>query len=95
MEMNVEETVVIKMLIHPSPVKNMIDQKRPENTDYLNSFGSMITNDAICIPEIISRITMAKQNSPRRKLFLQVKLDLDLRKKLLKCVKQKPTRCNK
>jgi hypothetical protein len=44
----------------------------------------MITNDARCTQEIKSRVAMAKQHSPRRKLFLQVKLDLGLRKKLLK-----------
>ena len=81
--MNVKETEVMKMLRHPSPVKNMIDQKQPENMDYLNSLGSMITGDARCTREIKSRITLAKQHSPRRKLFLQVKLDLSLRKKLL------------
>ena len=82
--MNVEETEVMRMLIHPSPVKNMIDQKQAENMDYLNSFGSTMTNDARCTWEIKSRITTAKQHSPRRKLFLQVKLDLNLRKKVLK-----------
>ena len=83
--MNVEETVVMRMLRHPSPVKNMIDRKQPENMNYLNSLGRMITNDARCTREIKSRIAMAKQHSPRRQLFLQVKLDLNLRKKLLKC----------
>jgi hypothetical protein len=86
MEMNVEETEVMRMLRNPSPVKNMIDQKQQENMDYLrvNSLVSMITNDARCTREIESRITMAKQHSPRRKLLLQVQLDLNLRKKLLK-----------
>ena len=45
----------------------------------------MITKDARSTREIKSRITMAKQHSPRRKLFLQVKLNLNLREKLLKC----------
>jgi hypothetical protein len=67
--MNVEETEVMRMLRHPSPVKNMIDQKQLENMDYLKSLGSMITNDARCTREIKSRITMAKQHSPRRNLF--------------------------
>jgi hypothetical protein len=46
MEINVEETGIMRMLRHPFPVKNMIDQKQPENMDYLNILGSKITNDA-------------------------------------------------
>jgi hypothetical protein len=34
MEMNVEETEVIRMLRHTSAVKNMIDRKQQENMDY-------------------------------------------------------------
>jgi len=32
----------------PSPVQFMTDQKHPENAEYLNYFGSMITNCARC-----------------------------------------------
>jgi hypothetical protein len=38
----------------------MIDQKQPENEEYLNYLGSMIRNDARRTREIISRIVMAK-----------------------------------
>jgi len=42
MEMYVEEAAVMRILRHPSTVKNMIDQKQPENMDYLNSLGNMM-----------------------------------------------------
>jgi hypothetical protein len=40
MKMNVEETAVRRMLITPSPVKNMIDQKQPENKDYFGQHNN-------------------------------------------------------
>jgi hypothetical protein len=38
----------------------MINKKQPENVEYFNYFGSMITNDARCISEVTSRIAKAK-----------------------------------
>jgi hypothetical protein len=52
MEMNVEETERMRMLRQPSTAQNMIDQKQPENVDYFNYLGSMITNDARCTREL-------------------------------------------
>jgi hypothetical protein len=61
----------------------MIGQKQLENVEYFNFLGSMITNGARCTREIKSRIATAKAASTRS-LFTS-KLDLNLRKKLVKC----------
>jgi hypothetical protein len=45
----------------------------------------MTTNDARCIREIESRLDMAKSSLYRRKTLFTSKLDLNLRKKLVKC----------
>jgi hypothetical protein len=45
----------------------------------------MITNDARCTREIISRIAMAKATFNKKKDLFTSKLDLNLRKKLVKC----------
>jgi hypothetical protein len=68
----------------PFTVKIMIDQKQLENVKYFNYLGSGI-NDARCTPEIKSRITMVKVAFNRKKTLFTSKLDLNLRKKLLKC----------
>jgi hypothetical protein len=44
----------------------------------------MIANNARCIREIKSRIVMAKAAFNKKNLFTR-KLDLNLRKKLMKC----------
>jgi hypothetical protein len=68
----------------PSPVQIMIDQKQLENVEYLNYLGSTTTNDAICSCEIKSRIAIAKAAFNKKTLFTR-ELDLNLRKKLVKC----------
>jgi hypothetical protein len=85
MEMNVEKTKVMRISGQPSPMKIMIDQKQLENVEYFNYLGSMITNDARCTHEIKSRIAMAKAAFNKKKNLFTSKLDLKLRKKLVKC----------
>ena len=81
-EMKVEKTKVMRISRQPSPVTIMIDQKQLENVEYL---GSMITNDGRCTREIKSRIAMAKAAFSKKKTLFTSKLNLNLRKKLLKC----------
>ena len=59
----------------------MIGQKQLDNVECFNYLGSMLTNDGRCTREIKSRIAMAN----KKKTLFTSKLDLDLRKKLVKC----------
>ena len=63
----------------------MIDQIQLESVEYFNYLGNMITNDEICTREIKSRIFMAKATFNRKKTLFTCKLDINLRKKLVKC----------
>jgi hypothetical protein len=72
------------MLVQPSPVQIKLDQCQLENVEYCNYLGSIITNDARCTREIKSRIVMAKAAFNKKILFTSI-LDLNLRKKLVKC----------
>jgi hypothetical protein len=47
--------------------------------------GSIITNDVRCVCEIQSRIAMAKAAFNKKKVVFTCKLDLNVRKKLVKC----------
>jgi len=60
---------LLKISRQPSPIQTMIDQKQKENVEYLNCLGSMITNNAGCASEIISRIAMATAAFNKRTLF--------------------------
>jgi hypothetical protein len=88
MEMNVEKTKVMRILRQPSPVQIMIDQKQLENVEYFNYLGSMI-NDTRCTHEIKSSIAMPKavkkKKKKEKKTPFTSRLDLNSRKKLVKC----------
>jgi hypothetical protein len=69
----------------PFPVKRMVDQKQLENVECLKYLGSMLTNDGRCICEIKSRIAMAKAAFNKKRDIFTSKIDLELRKELVKC----------
>jgi hypothetical protein len=85
MEMNVEKTKVMKISRHPSPVKIMIDQKELENLESFKYLGSISTNDGRCTCEIKCRIAMAKAAFNKKRTLFTSTLELELRKKLVKC----------
>jgi hypothetical protein len=60
MEMNVEKNKVMGISRQPSPIQIMIEEKQPDNVEYLRYLCSMITNYTRYTPEIKSRIVMEK-----------------------------------
>jgi len=85
MEMNVEKTKVMKISKQLFPVKIMIVQKQLENVESFNYLGSILTNDGRCTCEIKCRIAMAKAAFNKKRALFTGTLDLELRKKLVKC----------
>ena len=62
----------------------MTDEKLPENVEYFNCSGSILTDDARHTREIKSRIATAKAAFHKEALFTS-KLECNLRKKRVKC----------
>jgi len=85
MEMNVEKTKVMRISRQPFPVKIMVGQKQLENLESFKCFGSILTNDGRCTCEIKCRIAMAKAAFNKKRTLFTRTLDLELRKKLVKC----------
>ena len=85
MEMNVEKTKVMRISRQPSRVTIRREQKQLENVKYFKYLGSMLTDDGRCTCEIKSRIVMEKAEFNKKKNLFTSKLDLNLRKKLVKC----------
>jgi len=84
MEMNVEKTKVMRISRHPFPVNIKIDQKQLENVESFKYLGSILTNDGRCTCEI-KWIAMAKAAFNKKRALFTSTLDLELRKKLVKC----------
>jgi len=85
MEKNVEKTKVMRISRQPFPVKIMIDQKQLENVESFKYLGSILTNDGRCTCETKCRIAMAKAAFTKKRTLFTSTLDLELRKKLVKC----------
>ena len=56
-----------------------------ESAKCFKYLGSLLTNDVRCTREIKSRIAMAKAVFNKKKTLFTSKLDLNLRKNLVKC----------
>ena len=82
--MNVEEAKVMRISREASPLQIVINQKQLENVEYFSCLGSTI-DDERSTREVKFRIAMAKTALNRKKILLTSKLDVDLRKKLVKC----------
>jgi hypothetical protein len=63
----------------------MIDQKQLENVESFKYLGSISSNDGRCTCEITCRIAMAKAAFNKKRALFNSTLDLELRKKLVKC----------
>ena len=63
----------------------MIEQKQLDNIECFKYLGSMLTDDGRCMCETKSRIAMAKAAFNKKKTLFTSTLDLNLKKKLVKC----------
>jgi hypothetical protein len=84
--MNAEKSKVMRISRQSFPVQILLDQKQLENLEYLNYLCSVITKDARCTRELRSSIALAKPsfNKKKKNPFIS-ELELNLRKKLVKC----------
>jgi hypothetical protein len=69
----------------PLPVKIMIDQKQLKNVESFEYLGNILTNDRRCTCEIKCRIAMAKAALNKMRTLFTSTLNLELKKKLVKC----------
>jgi len=81
---NVEKTKVMRISRQPSPIQIKIDQIQHEDVEYFSYLCNLIIKDAKWAREIISRFAMAKTAFNKKTIFTS-KLDLNLRKKIVKC----------
>jgi hypothetical protein len=84
-EMNVKTTKVMRISRYLFLVQIRVDQKQLQNVKRFNYLGCTRTNNARCTREIKSRIALEKAAFNREQALVTSKLDLNLRKKLVKC----------
>jgi hypothetical protein len=79
------ENKLMRISRQPLPVKIMIDQRQLENVESFKYLGSILTNNGRCTCEIKCSIAMAKATFNKKRTLFTSTLDLELRKKLVKC----------
>jgi hypothetical protein len=72
-KMNVERTKVLRNSRQPFPIQTTIDQKQKDNVEYFNYLGIVITDDARCASEFISRIAKATAAFNKKKILSPAK----------------------
>jgi hypothetical protein len=85
MQMNVKKTEVMRISRQPSPVKIMIDQNQLENVESFKYFDNILTNDGRCTCKIKCSFAIAKAAFNKKRILFTSTLELELRKKLVKC----------
>jgi len=80
-----KKTKVMRISRQPFPVEIMIDQKQLENVESFKYLGCILTNDGRCTCEIKCRIAMLRAAFNKKRALFSSTLDLELRKKLVKC----------
>jgi hypothetical protein len=65
--------------------KTIASKKQLENMKFFKCLGSILTNDGKCTCEIKCRIAMAKATFNKKRTLFTSTMDLELRKKLVKC----------
>jgi hypothetical protein len=84
MEINVEESKVIRMPMQPSHAQIIIDQVQPDSVEHCNYLAGMITNNVICSREFNYRTAVAKAAVNIKETVCTDNLELNLSKKLEK-----------
>jgi hypothetical protein len=79
------KTNVMKISRQQSSVHFVINKKQMDHVENFNYLQSIITSVAICTCKIESRIAMEKAVFDKKKTLFTSKLNLNLRKKLVRC----------
>jgi len=80
-----KKTKVMRISKQPFPVKITIDQKQLVNVESFKCLDRMLTNDGKCNCEIKSRFVMANVAFDKKRAIFTSTLELEWRKKLVKC----------
>ena len=81
MKINGKETDIMKVSRPSSRKQIIIDQKQPENVEYFNYFGILITNKATYTREIKSGVATKKSAYKTKKIVFPRKLGFNLNMK--------------
>jgi hypothetical protein len=81
----VDKTTVMGISRQTSSLTSMIGKKQLDNVEWFRYLGSILTNERRYTREFKFRVAIEKAAFNNKKTLFTSKLDLNLRKKLVKC----------
>ena len=67
----------------PSPLQIMIGQKQPENVEYFDCLGGMMTDDMSCTHKTKCSVAVVKAAFEKKNFLCNGKFSINLKKKLV------------
>ena len=85
MEINIDQSEVVIVSRNIELLHNKLNNRELKEVDYFKYLGSVLTRDGYCTREIKMRVVIAKEAFNRKISLLTSKLNIGLRKKLVRC----------
>jgi hypothetical protein len=85
MEINIDQSEVVRVSRNIELLHNKLNNRELKEVDYFKYLGSVLTRDGYCAKQIKMRIVIAKEAFNRKISLLTSKLNIELRKKLVRC----------
>jgi hypothetical protein len=84
-ETNTDKPQVTRVSRSHEPKQIKVNNRELKEVDHLKYLGSVLTRDGYCTREIKMRIDIAREAFNRKMSLLTSKLNIELKKKLVRC----------
>ena len=85
MKINIDKSQVMRVSRRNESLQIKVNNKELEEVDHFKYLGSVLIIDGYCTREINLRIAIAKEAFNRKMSLLTSKLNIELKKKLVRC----------
>ena len=85
MKINIEKLQVMRVSSCNESLQSKVNNRELKEVDHFKYIGSVLTRDGYCTREIKMRIAIAKEAFNRKMSLLTCKLNIELKKKLVRC----------
>ena len=85
MEINIDKSKVMRVSRSNELLQIKVNNRELKEVDHFKYLGSVLTRDGYCTREIKMRIAIAKEAFNRKMSLLTSKLNIGLKKKLVRC----------
>ena len=85
MEINIDKSLVMRVSRSNELMQIKVNNRELKEIDHFKYLGGVLTRGDYCTKEIKMRITISKEAFNRKKSLLRSKINIELKKKLVRC----------